>query len=293
MRVHFQETPWDLVFCIGYAVVIASLLLALGQGNYLAIVVVLFVPGYVLVAALYPRREDLDWIERVVLSSGLSIAVVPFLGLALSLTSVGIHFGPVVLITAAFSVLVGLAAWWRRIRLPTTDRLSATIYLSIPTWKDYAFVDKTLTVALLACVIAAGASLAYVLASPRADSGFTEFYVLGPDGNASGYPTHLAPSQPGTVVLEITNHEAASANYAVRVDLVGIRVVYNTTTGGNETLEVNRTTLSWINASVADGQDVSQLYTFTISRTGFWKVQFLLFKDGDLSSSYRETHLYV
>ena len=48
----------------------------------LGLVMVLFVPGYSLIAALFPRKNDLDGIERVALSFGLSIAVVPLIGLA-------------------------------------------------------------------------------------------------------------------------------------------------------------------------------------------------------------------
>jgi len=47
---------------------------------------VLFLPGYALIAALFPRKGDLDGIERIALSFGLSIAVVPLLGLALNYT---------------------------------------------------------------------------------------------------------------------------------------------------------------------------------------------------------------
>ncbi len=36
---------------------------------------VLFLPGYALIAALFPGKGDLDGIERVALSFGLSIAV--------------------------------------------------------------------------------------------------------------------------------------------------------------------------------------------------------------------------
>jgi len=37
-------------------------------------------------AALFPGKDDLDGIERIALSFGLSIAVVPLMGLALNYT---------------------------------------------------------------------------------------------------------------------------------------------------------------------------------------------------------------
>ena len=42
----------------------------------------------------------------------------------------------------------------------------------------------------------------------RKTAHFTEFFILGSSGNASDYPTALNVSQPGTVYLVITNHEA-------------------------------------------------------------------------------------
>ena len=45
----------------------------------------LFFPGYVLVAALFPRGE-IDGIERVALSFGMSIAVTALIGLGLNYT---------------------------------------------------------------------------------------------------------------------------------------------------------------------------------------------------------------
>jgi uncharacterized membrane protein len=33
---------------------------------------VLFLPGYALIAALFPRKDDLDGIERIALSFGLT-----------------------------------------------------------------------------------------------------------------------------------------------------------------------------------------------------------------------------
>ncbi len=47
----------------------------------------LFFPGYTLVAALFTRKEGMGSIERVALSFGLSIAVVPLIGLILNYTA--------------------------------------------------------------------------------------------------------------------------------------------------------------------------------------------------------------
>ena len=293
MRIHLQERPWDLVVAIGYTLVMASVLLLSDIGNLLAIILVLFLPGYVLVAALFPSNRELDWIERIALSFGLSIAVVPLLGLLLNFTPWGIRFAPIVATIAAFTILIGLAAWWRRMRLPEADRLDATLVLSLAGWKDYTLLDKALTIALaLSCAIAAG-TLAYVLLAPRPGETFTQFYILGPGGNASGYPTSLTPSQPGTVIIGISNHEAATVAYSVRVDLVGVNIVFNVTCGCNQTQELNRTTLSLFNATIGDGRNWTYRYTFAINATGLWKVQFLLYRDSSLPTIYRELHLFV
>src|SRR2546428_2524542 len=201
MRLHFQEKPWDLYAAVTYTVVMAAVLLTLNVGNVLAILLILFVPGYVLVAALFPSNKELDWIERIALSFGLSIAVVPLLGLLLNFTPWGIRFAPIVATIAAFTILVGLAAWWRRMRLPESDRLAATLVLSLAGWKDYSLLDKALSIALALSVAIAAGTLAYVFLAPRPGETFTEFYILGPGGNASRYPTNLTRSQPRTVII--------------------------------------------------------------------------------------------
>lgn len=293
VRIHFQERPWDLVVAIGYTLIMSTVLLGSDVGNLLAILLVLFVPGYVLVAALFPSNKELDWIERIALSFGLSIAVVPLLGLLLNFTPWGIRFAPIVATIATFTILVGLAAWWRRMRLPEAERLAATLVLSMGGWKDYTLVDRLLTIALAASIVIAAGALAYVVLVPRPGETFTEFYLLGPGGNASGYPTKLNRSQPGTVIIGVINHEAATVSYTVRVDLVGVTIVFNTTCGCNQTRELNRTTRSWFNATIGDGRNWTNRFTFSINASALWKVQFLLYRDTNLTNVYRELHLFV
>jgi len=72
-------------------------------------VFVLFIPGYVTVKALFPRGRELDAIERFALSVGLSLALVPLVGLLLNYTPWGIRLTPIVIsliiLTAGLAVV--------------------------------------------------------------------------------------------------------------------------------------------------------------------------------------------
>ena len=60
-------------------------------------VFVLFLPGYVTVEALFPKGRDLDGVERFALSVGLSLALVPLVGLFLNYAPWGIRLTPIVI----------------------------------------------------------------------------------------------------------------------------------------------------------------------------------------------------
>jgi hypothetical protein len=72
--------------------------------NILGAVFVLWLPGYAFIKTLFPVQvpiklatENLDTIERIVLSLGMSIALVPFVGLVLNFTPWGVRLTPIVL----------------------------------------------------------------------------------------------------------------------------------------------------------------------------------------------------
>jgi len=283
---------------MGYSVVVAAVLLVVSIGNPLAILAVLFVPGYVLVAALFPgsnapEKTEIDWIERIALSFGLSIVVVPLLGLLLNFTPLGIRFAPIVTTVTLFTVGVGYAAILRRTQLPPDRRLSLTVNLGPPEWEDSDTVEKGLTVALAACVAIAGGTLAYVVLTPPSGKTLTEFYVLGPGGKASDYPSNLSVNETASVIVGIASHEATSVMFSVRIDLVGVRIVYNASSGVDETVEVNRTSWTTFNITLANGQNWTRPYAFRIRDAGLWKVEFLLFKDSAISSTYQTVHILI
>jgi len=75
----------------------------------LGAIFVLFLPGYSLIKALFPEKE-LDNIERVALSIGMSLALVPITGLILNYTPWGIRTTPVTLSLLALTTIFATAA---------------------------------------------------------------------------------------------------------------------------------------------------------------------------------------
>lgn len=82
----------------------------------LGTIFVLFIPGFSLIQCLYYRREDLDDLERFALSIGLSLALVPLVGLVLNYTPFGIRLSPVTISLSILSIILIVCGTIRRYR---------------------------------------------------------------------------------------------------------------------------------------------------------------------------------
>lgn len=298
MQLHFQERPWDLHAAVILMLASDFIRLAFAGADPIALVMVFLLPGYLLVAALFPasnatRSGGIDWIERMTLSFALSIALVPLVVLMLNFTPWGIQDTSIVVSITAVTSGLACYAYQRRLSLPPQRRLSLSITLTPSGLGGLGTLDKWVTAALGASVVVSSVTLAYVVFEPRPGETFTEFYILGPSGNASGYPTNLTVNESASVIIGIANHEGVRTNYTIRVDLLGVRLVYNLTGRFNETYTTNQTTWTWANTTIADGANWTDRYPFLAPARGTWKVEFLLYKDGDLSVAYRELHLFL
>jgi len=114
-----------------------------------------FFPGYTLIAALFPKKTQLDTIERVALSFGLSIAVVPLIGLILNYTPWGIRLYPILVSLTGFIVVMSAVAWIRRFYVLPPERLSININIDFSSFGTQSKLDKALTVILIGAIIAA------------------------------------------------------------------------------------------------------------------------------------------
>lgn len=87
----------------------------------LGAVFVLWLPGYTFIKALFPSRfvsnrtseKSLDIIERIALSLGMSLALVPIVGLLLNYTPWGIRLTPIVLSLLSLTLVFATAALLR------------------------------------------------------------------------------------------------------------------------------------------------------------------------------------
>jgi hypothetical protein len=110
----YAASPASAWFWAGVAATLLSLVLiaASGPAIYLRYafgsLLVLFLPGYSLIELLYPKKE-LDELTRFALSIGLSLALVPLIGLVLNYSPFGIRLLPVAIslsgLTLVFLVL--------------------------------------------------------------------------------------------------------------------------------------------------------------------------------------------
>lgn len=247
----------------------------------LGISVVLFLPGYTLIAALFPGKNDLDPIERIALSFGLSIAIVPLIGLALNFTPWGIRLIPITISLTFFTLIMSFIAHFRRLKLHENMRFEVNLKEIYDNLKAEFFlkpekrIDKILTVVLIISIITALGMVVYVIVTPKQGEKFTEFYILGPQGKAEGYPTNLTLGKTDSVIVGIVNHEYESINYTLQVKL-------------------NQELLKEQQVLIAHNQTWEESVNFTPVHTGIGiKLQFLLFKNNNFSLSYRDTHLWV
>jgi uncharacterized membrane protein len=118
------------------AVVVATLLLfplvAFTSGGVriaFGLLFALFFPGYALLSAIFPKQGKLGGIERIALSFGLSIAVVPLIGLILNFTPWGIELYPIVISVTIFILAASVVGWYRQRKLEPDQRFRVVIKL--------------------------------------------------------------------------------------------------------------------------------------------------------------------
>jgi uncharacterized membrane protein len=134
---------------------------------------------------------------------------------------------------------------------------------------------RLLSIILALAVLGGLGSLGYVMANPKVEEKFTEFYILGLEGRASGYPEKLSVGEKGEVIVGIINREQEVDTYWVEVTIDGVK---NT--------ELKPVTLG-------NAERREEIISFTPNKAGDnQKVEFLLYQQGR-DGVYQKLHLWV
>lgn len=270
----------DLYYIVGFSLLLAGVII-LGDSVWvqclrliLGLPLILFFPGYAVVAAIFPRKGELRGIERMALSFGLSIVVAPLIGFALNYTPWGIRLEPILISLIAFIILFSALALYRRRKLPAEDVYILGFNYELPAFNEMSRLDKVLSILLVLAILSTIGMIGYVRAVPKVEK-FTEFYILGPDGKMGGYPTELTVGEQAQVIVAMINHENATVNYTVQVKM-GDYV--KSTTGP---------------IALNNGQKWEGPIEFSANMPNpNIEVQFLLFRQGD-TLPYRSLHIWV
>lgn len=243
----------------------------------LGLLLVLFFPGYALISSLFPKRDDLDTIERLALSFGLSIAVTPLIGLGLNYTPFGIRLDPILISLTGITLLLCLVGYLRRRRTPKDSRFSVDfagfLHVVTESFQGESRTGKILSVILILSIVLAISTTAYIIVKPTGES-FTEFYILGPDGKASDYPTKITPGGTGNLIIGVVNHENKETSYRVLVS-------------SNNTVQMEQ------QIKLKSGEKIEIPFNFTAGELGEMKMEFLLFKLPENNNVYRSLHLWL
>jgi len=275
----------DLVVAVGLALAFVLSVFAPGLQETplripLGLAVAFVVPGYVLLAALYPERSRTDEpteratddslsaitpTERYLFAVATSIVLVPLVGFGLDRTSVGVRLAPFVLAVCGLTVVLAGIAAIRRRRRPADVRfqLRRPGWLAElrSNWLAYdGYQSLTLTVLLVVSVVCFAASVGYAATSPSAADGYSEFTLLDADGErivGDGATERLGSAADPTVGVSVSNHEGRELTYTVVV-------VAETVTGdgGDRTVD-DRTEIDRFEMTVSDGETQTEAYPIT------------------------------
>jgi len=171
-------------------------------GRIWALPLVLLLPGYALICALFPK-ETLGVAERFIFSLGLSLSIVIISGLLLNLTPFGLRSLSWAVCLGSVTVIASIIALIRR-----QGQFNASWVWS----GHFGFTFRQGLLLSLALIVVGGAiAISIIGAEQQPYPGFTQLWIL-PASHASAE---------SVVHLGVKNHESTSMMYRLVVDING------------------------------------------------------------------------
>jgi uncharacterized membrane protein len=243
----------------------------------LSIFVILFIPGYSLLSALFPSCNSMSSGHRIALSFGVSIVVVSGLGLFLHFIPLDLNITSIFFAVVLSNTIISAIAFFKETRLPEKERLSFRINVSLPKWNEFKGLDKGLFALMIFALLALVITFSYFAFTPNKGEQYSEFYVLDFQGGTEHYPEQIKIGESVFVTLGIISHEENPTNYRVETNLNGFKL--------NETMS----------GSLSKGEKWEKVITLTPQQIGIsQQLEFWLFKfDQDQPYNKNSLHLVM
>ena len=305
-----QGFPYDLLLVVEWlvAAILAIYVPVLNETPVrviLALPVILFIPGYWIILALFPKEGDIDITERLVLSIGVSIAVVPLIGLGLNFTPWGIRLDPIVIALTVFTVGIMLVAHYLRARLPPEEQFRMPfIALADSVRREILPAgpnrrDRLLGAVLALAIIIALLTTIYIITVPREGEEFTEFFILDENRTATNYPRELLTGQNYPMYVSVGNHENRQITYTIETWMVFSDFDNITNSYRIKTMDPGYR----LSLSLIPNQTAIIPYNLSVNKTEYNRVEFLLFDENvpgfettaadRINASYRNLHMRI
>jgi len=321
MNIQFKKYPIDIILLILWSIILLPIVL-FDMIEILRIALglpfLLFIPGYLLIFILFPRKKEYNSIkglERIGLSLGFSIALVSLAGLLLNYTPWGIRLEPILFTLFLLTEILAAIAIYRWKITNKDERF--IISLTTSQTKSNKKSNTILPILLVLSIAAASTSIMYIIVAPVTGESFTEFYILSQDRNISNYPQDILAGQNTTCTLGIINHEYATMDYTIEIWLLDESAIFNESKKENDTVYyhawfIDKKEVQLQHTEITNKKNETinweENYTFKINKIGFFKLVFLLFTtpsehfdieqdykdsiDARIKNDYRELHLW-
>ncbi|WP_225317791.1 DUF1616 domain-containing protein [Haloferax sp. CBA1148] len=279
--------------------------------------ILLFLPGYSLLLALYPGKEEkhertspdfrptrrgsgVSVLERLALAFGMSIALLPIAGLVLLWSGFELNLTTVLSSLSAI-IVVGIAVGeFRRLRLDPNDRFHIPLrywYNEVTeSFNRPSKFDSVLNVALAIAVVFAVASVGYTVFTPSGGEAYSSITLLTQDASgeyvASGYPSSLSTDESTELYVSVSNYEGEETTYTLVAELQRLNL-------DGEMAVVERQQLGQRSETIGDGETWQTRHSFTPQLTGEnFRLTYFLYKgdapeDPSVETAYRSTYIWL
>jgi uncharacterized membrane protein len=160
-------------------------------------------------------------------------------------------------------------------------------------------VGRLLTVALTIALLGAILATVYIIAVPKEEERFTEFYILGQNKTATDYPGQIIAGQNYPMYIGVGNHEYRDMTYTIETWMVNTE--FDNVTNTSRIIAMDP--YDHLSFTLTDNTSTILPYNLSVKKAGYDRVEFLLFNDSvpglditgrdRINASYRDLHLWV